>query len=70
MLSKNTKIYAGCHPNDEAVVAQTLERLRSAGWADVSVLSLLTDQTASLEMIQQSGMVLLFLSISFARDNG
>jgi hypothetical protein len=69
MLSKDTQIFASFHPSDEAIVLPILEQIRLAGWGNVDVLGDRTDQPSVLELIRQSGIVLVFLSKAYAQDD-
>ena len=68
MLLKDTLIFVTSHPTEEAIVLSVLEQLRTAGWSNIDYSGIQTGLASALESIQQSGMVLVFLSKAFARD--
>ncbi|AEF81251.1 leucine-rich repeat protein [Leadbettera azotonutricia] len=68
MLEKGTNIFVGFHPDDERLVLPTLEQVRAAGWYNIDIPGLQAEQTAILESIRQSGMVLIFLTKAYVRD--
>lgn len=66
MLSKSTQIFASFHKADERLVQSAMERLRESDWKRIIV----SDNHASVsELISQSGIVLVFLSKDFVRDD-
>jgi hypothetical protein len=69
MLQKDTQIFVSFHSDDENQVLPILEQVRVAGWCNVNVAKIQSDRANVLELIQQSGMVLIFLSKTFAQDD-
>jgi hypothetical protein len=68
MLEKSTNIFVSLHQDDERRVSPTLEQVRAAGWHNIDIPGLQAERTAILESIRQSGMVLIFLSRAYVRD--
>ena len=69
MLQKNTQIFVSSHSSDENLVLSVLEQVRTAGWYNVNITEKQADRATVLELIQQSGMVLIFLSKAYAQDD-
>ena len=69
MLPKDTPIFASFHPDDEKLVLPVLEQVRAAGWENIPIRQQQADRTVVTESIQKSGMVLVFLSKEYARDD-
>jgi len=68
MLSKDTTIFASYHPSDKNNVLTILENVRKEGWLNVAISTEHSGHTTALVTIQQSELILLFLSKAFARD--
>jgi tetratricopeptide (TPR) repeat protein len=69
MLDTNTLIFASYHKGDADRVKPALERLRSVGWRNIFDGASQDVLQTSLETIQKSGMVLLFLSKSYLQED-
>jgi hypothetical protein len=69
MLSKNTQIFASYHPNDETSVMPVLEKIRLAGWQNIYISGERVDRTSVSKIIQQSEMVLVFLSKTYTQND-
>jgi len=68
MMPKDTQILACFHPGEESLVLPVLEQAKAAGWSNINIIDAKTEQPAVLDRIQKCGMVLIFLSKAYARD--
>jgi len=68
MLSKETRIFASFHPDNIDIVQPRLELIKAAGWLSLDTAQENQNRAAVLEIIQQSGIVLIFLSKVYAQD--
>jgi tetratricopeptide (TPR) repeat protein len=68
MLSKDTSFFVSFHPAEAPSVLSALGHVREAGWHTIDVAEKHSVQAGALASIQQSGMVLIFLSKAYARD--
>jgi hypothetical protein len=69
MLSKDTYFFTSFHPNETSSVLSALEHVRAAGWHAIDAAENQSGRAGALASIQQSGMVLIFLSKAYARDD-
>jgi len=69
MLHKDTQIFVSYHPNDKEAVASAYGKMKAAGWGNVVTADGAEDTKAISELIEKSGMVLVFLSKSYAQDD-
>ena len=65
MLPKDTQIYASYHPDDKSIVLHALEQIKAAGWENIVSKENNAENTAISELIQQSGMFVVFLSKTY-----
>ncbi|MCL1987072.1 MAG: toll/interleukin-1 receptor domain-containing protein [Firmicutes bacterium] len=69
MLPKNTEIFASFHKAEESLVLPILEQLRTAGWQNINInAETQTNKADTLETIQQSGIILIFISKNFTQN--
>jgi len=69
MLSKDTQIFASFHSDNEKLVLPVLEQVRAAEWHDIDISGEYANRASVLDIIRQSGIILLFLSKDYARDD-
>jgi hypothetical protein len=69
MLSKEIKIYVSFHSDEENLVFPELEKIRMAGWKNITHYGKYTNKAQIIESIKQSGIILIFLSKNFAYDD-
>ena len=69
MLEHKTPIFVSYHPDDAEAVKSACEKIKAAGWEIVNGARTETPALPTSELIGQSGMVLVFLSKAFTRDD-
>ena len=68
MLPKDAKFFASFHPDDEVFALSALSQVKAAGWNNIVTLDKHGNTEAVSKLIEQSEMVLIFLSKTYARD--
>ncbi|GHV64035.1 hypothetical protein FACS1894199_01340 [Bacteroidia bacterium] len=68
LKNRDVNIFISLHPDDKGIVLPILEQVRAAGWHNIDIPELQAGQKSILESIQQSGMVVTFLSKAYVQD--